>query len=659
MNKTTHQFKRILIANRGEIAVRIMKTAKQMGIETIAIYTNGEQEALHVKKADIKVLLQGDTLNETYLNIEQIISLAQKNYADAIHPGYGFLSENDAFATACLRNSIVFIGPSPKQIKLMGNKSEANKIAQDCNIPMLKKVEGTLDVLIKQAHSLNLPIIIKAAAGGGGKGMRIVTQLKHLNNELNIAANEALRYFGNASIYLEEYITNPRHIEVQILADQHNNCIHLFERECSIQRRHQKVIEEAPAPNLNQDVRQQIIKDALSLSKKIAYTSAGTVEFLLTPNNRHFFLEMNTRIQVEHPVSEKITGIDIVKEQIKIAMGMPLKHTQESVKANGHAIEARIYAENPEEDYSPSFGQIIETLIPNHPNIRIDGGANPNENLNPNFDPLLKKIIAHGNNRPQAIKRLKNFFKEYALFGVETNRELILETLNDKDFTNGNYSTSFFETKKELLLSPKPILINELEILSAAYLVAKNGIQKHTNNLWNKIGYWRQIQYHTIRFSTYQLNVHLLSASNNALVFKLNNKKNIELSSILIEENQLSFFLNKEQVKINYLIAENGLFYFLYKGRKRVITDKPKRKKIQTDSTNAKHINSLKSPMPARVLNVIVKVGDIIKKGDPLLVLEAMKTENTLNAWRDITITKICVAKGDHVKLNQQLIVTE
>ncbi len=653
-----HQIKRILIANRGEIAVRIMKTVKSMGIETIAIYTEKEKEALHVQKADHKVLMKGRTLNETYLNGALIVNLARQYHADAIHPGYGFLSENENFADLCQQNNLIFIGPTPQQIKQMGNKEEANQIAASCQVPLLNKVTGSMDEMIQNVGKLQLPVVIKAAAGGGGKGMRVVRDYSILINEIKAAAAEAKRYFGNDSVYIEEYIENPRHIEVQILADTHSNTLHLFERECSIQRRHQKVIEEAPAPDLLPETRDKILKDAITLAREINYVGAGTVEFLLTPDQKHYFLEMNTRIQVEHPVTEEITSIDIVKEQVLIAMGHPLKYKQEDIITCGHAIECRIYAENPVKNFQPSFGKILGTHIPKHPYIRIDGGAQPKENLNPEFDPLLKKVIAKGNNREQAIVHLQAFLEDYALFGVDTNRELILQSIKDEDFKSGTYTTSFFERKKEKLTEKKLLTNKEIKVLTAAYLLIKNNVKCPQDGVWNQIGFWRQVQKHLIYINNEILDITLLSTTSEQIEFQIRNESPLYITDIEIEEYEVSFLLNHTSYKLNYLFGKNGIFYFQFEGIKWTISDKPQRINNNKEKQNKVNIKSLKAPMPGRIIDVMVKEGEIIKKGSPLMILEAMKTENCINAWKDTTVTKVQVVKGDQVSLNQLLLET-
>ncbi len=650
---------RILIANRGEITVRIIKTAHDMGIETVAIYTKPEKDALHVEKADVKVQMAGTSIDETYLNAAQIVQIALQHKVDAIHPGYGFLSENDAFAQLCHDNGIVFIGPAPKQIKMMGNKDEANKIAEACKIPLLKKIKGTLPQMLSEAKLLNLPLVIKAAAGGGGKGMRVVNDLKKLEVELNIAAAEANRYFGNASVYVEEYVKDTRHIEVQILADTHGNIIHLNERDCSIQRRHQKVIEEAPAPQLDAAIKNNIIQDALTLARYIGYVNAGTIEFLLTPEGKHYFLEMNTRVQVEHPVTEEITGVDIVREQIRIAAGLPLSYTQKDIAVDGHAIEARIYGEDPQNNFMPSFGHIINTYIPKHPNTRIDAGAQLQENLNPNFDSLLIKVIAKGKDRMEAISHLKNFLTDYALFGIKSNREIILAALNDQDFKEGNYSTSFFQTKLDTLLKPLALADSLINILAAAFVVLKNYRKNTGADVWNQLGYWRWPQRHQIYVEGKSMHVDVNAIFWDSMDITTDNQNTIHISDINIEAQKLSFLHNDVLVEVSYSEDKKGGLYIQYNGRQVYVTDIPEKTKLKMEGDNMDDVKSIMSPMPGLIIDVMVKEGAQIKKGNPLLVLEAMKTENVIHAFKDTIITKISVTKGQQVSLNQLLMEME
>lgn len=630
-----------------------------MGIETVAIYTKPEKGALHVQKADIKVRMAGTSIDETYLNAKLIVDLALQHKVDAIHPGYGFLSENDTFAQLCKDNGIVFIGPAPEQIKMMGNKDEANKIAEACDISILKKINGNVAQMLIQAKTLNLPLVIKAAAGGGGKGMRVVNDLKKLEAELNVAAAEAHRYFGNASVYIEEYVKDIRHIEVQILADTLGNLIHLNERDCSIQRRHQKVIEEAPAPRLSADIKNNIIKDALALAGHIGYINAGTMEFLLTPEGKHYFLEMNTRIQVEHPVTEEITGVDIVREQIRIAAGLPLSFTQNDIAVDGHAIEARIYAEDPQNNFMPSFGHIIDTYVPNHPNIRIDAGAQSQENLNPNFDSLLLKVIAKGKDRMEAINRLKDFLTDYSLFGIKSNREIILEALNDPDFKEGNYSTSFFQTKLDALLQPHELTDSIKYAVSAAFVVLKNYRKNTGTDVWKQFGYWRWPQRHQIHIDDESMEVDVNAIFSDSMDITLDDQKAIHISDINLEAQKLSFLLNDALVELRYSEDKKGGLYMQYNGRQMQLTDIPERNKQKMESDNMDEVKSIMAPMPGLIIDVMVQEGALIKKGNPLLVLEAMKTENVIHAFKDTVITKISVAKGQQVSLNQLLMETE
>ncbi len=648
-----HQYNRILIANRGEIAVRIIKTAHKMGIECIAVYTELEKNALHVKKADISVLMHGSSLQETYLNQDLIISIAKEYFADAIHPGYGFLSENGDFAQLCEINSIQFIGPSAYVIKQMGNKEEANKIASKNNIPLLKKLTGNIESIINEASDLDFPLIIKAAAGGGGKGMRVVNKIEDLHDSIKKASDEAQRYFGNDAIYVEPYIEDPRHIEVQVLADKLGNLIHLYERDCSIQRRHQKIIEEAPAPYLAEEIRTNILKDALTIAKSIGYTNAGTIEFILAPDQQHYFLEMNTRIQVEHTVTEEITGIDIIEQQLRISMGQPLDLKQEDIIVNGHAIEVRLYAEDPDNNYMPSHGTIKGLHIPKIPQIRVDNGIRQFEEIHTHFDSLLKKVIAKGQNRDEAIRILKSFLKEYTLFGIETNKDIILYILNHQKFFKGEYSTSFVANNQYDFKENNRISESELKIFASAFIIIKNKIQSE-----NKFGYWRHRQDHDLIIENKSVKISLLQVFSDKFIIQVDNNTLTELRIIEFRPNYISFSRENVLYKINYLKTDDRLFYIQHDGRKIAISDKPRRNKRSIkEQTNNK--TTLLAPTPGNIVDVLVKEGANIKKGTPLVVIEAMKTENILMAWKDTLVKKVHVKTAEHVSLNQVLIETE
>lgn len=443
-------FKRVLIANRGEIAVRIIRTLREMGIESVAVYSDADTTSLHVLMADYAYQIGPPLPEASYLDMERIVSVAKESHSDAIHPGYGFLSENPDFARLCESEGIVFIGPNPESMQLMGNKVEARNTAQKVGVPVIPGTEQGLtdpDAAFQEAKKIGFPVLLKAQMGGGGKGMRIVQQESQFLPLFNLATNEAKNAFGDGRIYVEKLIENPRHVEIQVLADNYGNVIALGERDCSIQRRHQKVIEESPSPNLSHKTRNQMIEAAISLIKESGYTNAGTVEFLVTPDQYFYFLEVNARLQVEHPVTEMRFHIDIVREQILIAQENKL-----SLKTNptpsGHTIEARIYAEDPYNDFYPSPGKISLLLEPGGPGIRIDSGVYQGFTVPVEYDPILAKVISWGITREEAILRLKRAIKEYVILGIQTNLPLHQYLLENQNFLSGNYDTNLLKKLK-------------------------------------------------------------------------------------------------------------------------------------------------------------------------------------------------------------------
>lgn len=439
---------RVLIANRGEIAARIMRSCKTLGIETIAIYSKVDKDKPFVAMADYAECIGEANPLETYLNMEKIIKVAKDLKADAIHPGYGFLSENEEFAKLVQDNGIIFIGPSHDAIKKMGDKLEARKIAKNVGVPTVPGSENPIDDIseaLKIAKEIGLPILIKAAAGGGGKGMRIVYEENELESAIRGAKNEAMFAFGDDRVYIEKYVEEPHHIEVQILADKFGNVIALGERECSIQRRHQKVIEETPSPIVTTDLRKRLFESAIKIAKAVNYENAGTIEFLVDKDRNFYFLEMNTRLQVEHPVTEMVTGIDIVAEQIKIALGNKLNLSQENIKPYGHAIECRIYAEDPFNNFLPSTGKITDIKLPTGPWVRVDAGIEPGNEITIHYDPMISKIITWGRDRIEAIERMKTALSEYKIYGVKTTIPFCLWTMNNEFFRKGKYDTHFIK----------------------------------------------------------------------------------------------------------------------------------------------------------------------------------------------------------------------
>ena len=438
--------KKILIANRGEIAIRVMKTAQKMGIKTVAVYSTADRNAPHVKFADEAVCIGEPPSNQSYLRGDKIIEVAKQLHVDAIHPGYGFLSENASFAELCEENNIIFIGPRSKAIKIMGSKLAAKEAVKQYNIPMVPGIDEAITDVNKAktiAKSIGFPILIKASAGGGGKGMRVVEKESDLESQMNRAISEATSAFGDGSVFIEKYVTSPRHIEIQIMADSYGNVLHFFERECSIQRRHQKVVEEAPSCILTPELRNEMGEAAIKVAKSCDYLGAGTVEFLLDAKQNFYFLEMNTRLQVEHPVTELISGVDLVELQIKVARGEALKIKQKDLKINGHALELRVYAEDPLNDFLPSVGHLDVYKIPEGEGIRVDNGFEEGMDIPIYYDPMLSKLITYGSNRLEAIQLMIKAIDNYHIEGVKTTLPFGKYVCEHEAFRSGNFDTHF------------------------------------------------------------------------------------------------------------------------------------------------------------------------------------------------------------------------
>jgi len=440
------EIKKILVANRGEIAVRVMRTCQEMGIDTVAVYSEPDRTAPHVLMADEAVHIGAAQSSESYLNIDKIIKVAHETQADAVHPGYGFLSENANFAERCKDENIIFIGPDSYAIKMMGDKTRARELMAKADVPFppgtkteLQDIEEARQV----AEEIGFPVLIKAAAGGGGKGMRIVYEESEFESGIRAAQSEARNSFGDDRVYIEKYLQNPRHVEFQIIADEHGNTLHLFDRECSIQRRHQKVIEEAPCSILTDKMRNEMAQAAVAAAEACNYTGAGTIEFLVDKDRNFYFLEMNTRLQVEHPVTELITGKDLVELQILVAEGKELPFSQDNVKKQGHAIECRIYAEDPAENFLPSTGKLERHRIPSGPGIRVDSGVEEDQTISVNYDPMISKLCVYARNRERAISRMKRALREYEIAGCRTTIPFCHYVMGHDAFTSGEYDTHF------------------------------------------------------------------------------------------------------------------------------------------------------------------------------------------------------------------------
>ena len=466
-------FKKILIANRGEIAIRIMRACRELGIQTVAVYSDADQNALHVQQADEAIHIGPAAAKESYLDMEKIISAAKETNADAVHPGYGFLSENASFAAAVAAAGLTFIGPSSDSIRLMGDKAESKvrmKAAGVPTVPGMEGLESTGD-FENAAREIGYPILVKAAAGGGGKGMRVVNSGDELTEALESARREALNAFGDDRLIIEKYLAKAHHVEFQVFGDQHGNLVHLFERECSVQRRHQKIIEETPSPLLTPQVREQMGEAALRAARAVHYFNAGTVEFIFDPDlSSYFFLEMNTRLQVEHPVTELVTGLDLVHWQIRVAAGERFPFAQSDFAQRGHAIECRVYAEDPSSGFMPSTGKLLQYIEPRGPGIRVDSGFSGDDEVTHFYDPLLAKLIVHSEKREAAIQRMQTALKEFIVHGVVTNIDFLQAVLSHSDFADGKVSTRWVETSLESdsKLSKKQEQTPLLHIIAAA-----------------------------------------------------------------------------------------------------------------------------------------------------------------------------------------------
>ena len=656
-------FNKILVANRGEIAIRIIKSARALGIKTVTIYSEVEANALHVKYGDESYCIGKVELSDTYLNIDKIIDVAVKAKCDAIHPGYGFLAENPLFVDACNKAGITFIGPTTHAMKIMGNKIEARAFAKNINVPMTEGVTGDVETMLKAVKSIAFPVLIKAAAGGGGKGMRIVHNENDLKEALESTSREAKNYFGDGSIYIEKFVEEPRHIEVQIIGDNHGNVVHLYEIECSIQRRYQKIIEESPSPTLTDEVRNKMGETAVKIGKAINYNNAGTIEFLVDKDMNYYFLEMNTRVQVEHPVTEMVTGIDIVKEQILIAAGNPLSFTQEEVKQNGHAIECRIYAEDPDNNFMPSPGTMTYYKEPSGEGIRIDTGIEKATTIESFYDPMISKLIVWGADRENARIKIIESLKEYIVHGIKTNVTYLINLLQHDAFIKNNITTKFCDEYKDEMISlmnkGKEVVPYYAPFIS--YLIYSLDIKDTIshNNVWSTIGYWRDLMKINVAFEAKDILVFFNRKKDNDYEFEINNTKyNVHVKDH--NEGKLDITINDEpfttyvstDTRRNAFISCNG--YIFQAIRKDILITEDV---FSGSGGNAgADENRLYSPMPGKVTKINVKEGDTVKKGDNLIVVEAMKMENHVLSAKDATVVKVNVNVGEMV-LSQNVLI--
>ncbi|QBJ95566.1 acetyl/propionyl/methylcrotonyl-CoA carboxylase subunit alpha [Rhodococcus sp. ABRD24] len=654
----TTQFDTVLVANRGEIAVRVIGTLRQMGIRSVAVYSEADAGARHVREADTAVLIGPAAARESYLDIDKVLDAAKRTGAQAIHPGYGFLSENAAFAAACASAGIAFLGPSARAIEVMGDKITAKNAVAEFDVPVVPGIArpGLADAdLIAAADDIGYPVLVKPSAGGGGKGMRLVEDPADLPSALASARREAASAFGDDTLFLERFVLRPRHIEVQIVADNHGNVVHLGERECSLQRRHQKVIEEAPSPLLDAETRARIGEAACNTARSVDYAGAGTVEFIVSADrpDEFFFMEMNTRLQVEHPVTEMVTGLDLVEWQVRIAAGEALGFTQDDITLTGHAIEARIYAEDPGRGFLPTGGTVLGLAEPAGPGVRVDSGLQNGTVVGSDYDPMLAKVIAHGADRAEALRRLDRALAGASVLGVTTNIDFLRFLLSDADVRAGRLDTGLLDRRVGDYRAPAA---DDCVLFAAAafhWLELWAAGSRLGADLWDAPTGWRvggaqpisfrlrsgdRTEHVLITGTPVDATVRIESSENRTLAARLDGK----VLTVEIEGGSDTF-----------RVAEQDGDLWLAGGDGTWVVSQLREASVRGDDAHAGEAE-LASPMPGTVIAVHVASGDDVAAGTAVVVVEAMKMEHTLTAPVDGTV-EVLVAAGDQVKVDQPL----
>ena len=636
--------KKLLIANRGEIASRIIKSAHQMGISTVAIYTDPDANSPYVREAK-----EAFKLDSSYLDAKTIIEIATTANVDAIHPGYGFLSENSNFANLVSKSNIKWVGPSANAIKKMGDKLTAKKLSEKANVPTLPMTSDP-----KEAKKIGYPLLIKAAAGGGGKGMRIVKSQKDLKESIASAQREAEGGFGDKRVFIERYIAKSRHIEIQILGDSYGNIVHLGERECSIQRRHQKVVEESPSPVVDEELRNKMGAAAIKIASLLKYESAGTVEFLFDETTKEFwFLEVNTRLQVEHPVTEEVTGIDLVREQLKIANGEPLDFSQEDIEWFGSSIEVRLYSEDPGNNFLPVTGKLIAFEPTEDPLVRWDSGVETGSEITPNFDPMLAKIISYGETRVEAANKLALALENSHFGGLKTNRDYLISILRSDEFLKGNTTTDFLEKAKikdEIKLNEEEIYF--LAIAASMWIQGKNRYESEVlSNLssgWNNARL--PMQEIKLQFNDKPLTVKY--KNNREEIFTTDKNNSVKINSW--DKNFIDVEIDNTRIR-SKVTFDNELLLIQSKSGDVLFKILPKFETVKKVSIEG----GLNAPMPGKVVEIKIKKGAKIKKGDTLIILEAMKMEHKVLAPSDGKVKEILIHKDEQVENGATLVVLD
>lgn len=652
-------FNKILIANRGEIACRVMRTAKELGYRTVAVYSVADAGARHVQVADEAVCIGPAQVNQSYLVIDNIIKAAQKTGADAIHPGYGFLSENADFARACEAAGIVFIGPTVEAIHLMGSKRLSKIAMLEAGVPCIPGYEGAAqdeDTLIREAGRIGYPLMIKASAGGGGRGMRLVHEASELAEQIRTARSEAQNAFGSGELILERAVIKPRHVEIQVFGDQLGNIVYLGERDCSVQRRHQKVVEEAPCPVMTPTLRQAMGEAAVKAAASVNYVGAGTVEFLLDQSGEFFFLEMNTRLQVEHPVTELITGQDLVAWQIRAAAGQPLPLKQDEIRLTGHAMEVRLYAEDAAHNFLPQTGQVLRWEPELLDGVRIDHGLVEGQEISPFYDPMLAKIIAYGATRDDARRKLVRAVEECVLLGVNGNQRFLANLLVNPEFASGNATTAFIAEhfNADPSLTAQAPAASELAIAAALLYQQSANARAHQRELagWRSAGSapWQFTLKHGEH--KHRINLEVQVAGSQPSLLATVGDTQVSLTLLASDGRWLTLELDGIRRRIAYQQQGEQLWLYGHYGNLELldVTHEP------AGGQNAASSGAVKAPMDGAIVDVLVSEGERVSKGQLLVVLEAMKMEHPMKAGVDGTVRRIGISKGDQVK-NRQLLV--
>ena len=658
------EINKLLIANRGEIACRIIRTAKRLGLKTVSVYSEADMNALHVRMSDESVYIGKSSAKESYLNTKTILEVASNSDSDAIHPGYGFLSESSSFAEACKNAGIIFVGPSPSAIALMADKSQAKRAMIEAGVPCVPGYHGDAQdvrTLAKEAAKIGFPILIKAAAGGGGRGMRLVTKEEDLQDAIAAAKSEALNAFGADELILEKAIIRPRHIEIQIFGDSQGNIIYMGERDCSIQRRYQKIIEEAPCNIMTTKLRQEMGKVAVTAAAAVDYVGAGTVEFLLDEDLNFYFLEMNTRLQVEHPVTELVTGLDLVELQLKVATGQPLGFSQNEIKLDGHAIEIRLYAEDPETEFLPSTGHVEQWLEPKGVGIRVDKGVESGDSVPSYYDPMIAKVIAHGPDRETARQRLVNVMGESIVSGLKTNRDFLIDALHREDFIKGQATTAFIadqygELGFQSIPESMDLCLGALAHFKIANLSAQRkslGVNGELLN-WSTSGVMESFFKYQINGS--ELDIMIRPLSEAKYLVRLNENPSVSLEVLSFNATTIRARSDGRHHALIFVAdPDNGSFTMATPTKQFLI------KNIGSLSNGeaATGDGIVRAPMHGQLIEILVSEGDVIEQGQKVAVLEAMKMQHEVAAQISGKVTNIAIQAGNQIAMDEKIMEIE